>query len=245
MNYSNYEKAQMCGSLFYYDSEYNSDLAYEVFSVLEKHKFFPPKKVYADLLTKRKFVNYSPDMRSLLVKAYSEKNVFGIDMATGNNTSENDYWRLTWDFTFYKNEKLCVTPQFMPWNVLSLYSTHGLLEDEGIYRNYLSCLLELITVIDPFYMKIDDVSNSVDLLAKIKQTHFTPGCVQQIYWGNYFGPQYCSKYNVFASNVIPAYKSESVGNGIFFTLSDNLLDFSSDECITRRKEILKYLQIKQ
>ena len=241
--YSKSERPIVRGTIFYYDDIYDDRLARDVISILENFSFFPPEKVYADKLTRGKFVNYSPDLKPLIIEAYSQKGVFGLDMASGNSKTHNDYWRVSWEFTFYKNEKLSLKPQFKPWNVFSLDLARDRLQNHNLCQRYLSCIIELIRVINPFYAKVDDVSNAVHLLEQAHEPYFKPDYIQQIFWGNYFGKDYCFHYGKerLMDIVTPCVKV--INDGVFFSLTPNIIDFQSKECEKKRKTIKSLLQI--
>ena len=51
----------------------------------------------------------------------------------------------------------------------------------------------------------------------------------------------CIQRSVGDCKDIPTCSVEKIGSGVFFTLSDNVLDFDSVECDTCRARIRKYL----
>ena len=218
--YSKSERPIVRGTIFYYDDIYDDRLARDVISILENFSFFPPEKVYADKLTRGKFVNYSPDLKPLIIEAYSQKGVFGLDMASGNSKTHNDYW-----------------------NVFSLDLARDRLQNHNLCQRYLACIIELIRVINPFYAKVDDVSNAVHLLEQAHEPYFKPDYIQQIFWGNYFGKDYCFHYGKerLMDIVTPCVKV--INDGVFFSLTPNIIDFQSKECEKKRKTIKSLLQI--
>lgn len=240
--YSKYEKPVIICSIFYYDLEYKKETGEQVINILEKYNMYPPEKFYAGKITKNKFIYANNLTKELLIDAYSEKDVFGIDMASGNSRRVTDYWRVEWDWTFYKNSKLAVEPVFKPWNVLSIHSTYGRLNNSNIYKAFFSCIKELIEVLTPFYASIDDVSNKVTLMNKTKERYFIPERIQEIYWGNYFGEEHCDYYGLEKLKSIPAVHVEKLGKGIYFSLTDNVFEFDSLECKLLRRKIKNYLK---
>ena len=152
-----------------------------------------------------------------------------------------------WGFTFIKTKMLTKEPRrgtLKPWNVLTLSMTYGRFRDPEIYSNFFSFAKSVITDIDPFYARLDDIANGLDVFHSVNEDCFEPGRIQQIYWGNYLGSDYCEKYNVGDGSGIPAYSVEKLGNGVFFTLSDNVLDFASEECVRRREMLRKHFDLK-
>lgn len=241
--YSKYEKPLISASIFYYDSEYQSECAERVCCTLEKYGVFPPEKIYADKLTNGKFIDAGNGTKDIFIGAYSEKDVLGIDMASGDSRKVEDFWRVSWGFTFYKNSKLPVkNPKFIPWNVLTFQSTYGRLNDKGVYNDYILCIKELIEIVKPFYASIDDLNNHCQLLGNTKDRHFVSDRIQEIYWGNYFGPSYFEKYKDQLTK-IPGLKVESISNGVYFSLTESVFDFDSNHVKRFRKVIKKDLNI--
>ena len=242
--YSKYEIPLFETSIFYYDIQYDIKTAETVFAILDKYGMSNAEKIYAGKLTKNRYVSAKDNTKNIFTKAYSEKNVLEIDMANGDGCNVTEFWKVDWGLTFYKNSKIDVKPTFMPWNVLTVKSTYGRLQEKKIYDDYMSCVLELIEVLQPFYATIDDVSNYAYLLRKAKEPHFIPDKIQCIYWGNYFGKQYCDKYKEDYIANIPAYSVKKIGDGVFFTLSESIFDFNSPETKAMRRKLKKYLFVK-
>lgn len=223
-------------SLFYYDDTYPAALGAGVRDILAAHGFFPPDRLYADRLTGEEYRRFTPEMADLFPRGYSEKGVFSISMASADSAVAAEYWKFDWNFTFHKSETLAVTPKFRPWNVLSLDSTYGRLRDPAAYEAYFACLRELIELIRPFYGRTEDVANAVRLLNAAGEPHFKPDHIQQIYWGNYFGPAHCSTYGKDDLLRLPACTSE-LADGVFFTLTDSVLDQPLWKCGMARRKI--------
>lgn len=245
--YSEYERPKISFALFYYDEDYERGTSEKVLNSLEKYGFFPPEKIYIDRMTKGRYVYYKPHMREMFVDAYSTPGSLSIGMADGNSRKVEELWTFDWNFTFIKTLMLTKEPRsgtFIPWNVLSLSMTYGRFKDPEICSNFFSFVKDVIIDINPFYARIDDISNGVDIFDAVNEERFEPGRIQQIYWGNYLGPDYCAKYNVGDGSEIPAHSVEKLGNGVFFTLSDNVLDFESEECVERRRKIRKHFDLK-
>lgn len=240
--YSKYETPIIICSIFYYDREYKKSTGEQVLDILEKYKMFPPEKFYAEKLTNNRFIYATEHTKEMMARAYSEKDILGLDMASGNSRKVADYWRVEWNLTFHKNSKLAVEPVFNPWNVLSIHSTHGRMKNPEIYSDFFDCMKELIKLLDPFYASIDDVSNKVDLMDRTQEAHFVPDRIQEIYWGNYFGQLHCDHYGTDKIKAIPAKNIERIGNGVFFSLTDHVLEYNSKECNTERKNVKKYLK---
>ena len=242
--YSDFEQPIIKCSIFYYDTEYNKHTAERVLDILEKYNFFPPEKFYAEGLTKNRFIRTSEQTKEVMIQAYNEKDVFGVDMSSGDSRKVIDYWRVEWNFTFHKSKKT-IDSTFKPWNILSIHSTHGRFNDPLMYEVYFDCIKELIKFLDPFYASVDDVDNKVKLMDLTGETHFVPKRIQQIYWGNYFGAIHCESFGYDKVCNIPAKNVEKIGAGVFFTLTDHVLEYDSIKCKRERNRIKNYLMYKQ
>ncbi len=240
--YMDFEKPIIRASLFYYDTNYDISTAYQVLEVLKKFGFYPAKKIYADKLTRGKYKKVNPSSEELFAKAYAEKDVFGVGLLDDDKNMPSDFWRFSWNFTFYKSSRLPVkNPVFMPWNVIFIDCVHSRLLDKKWHAEFIDCIKALILAIDPFYANIDDVANKVDLLDQTGEPHFAPDHIQQIYWGNYIGKDLCNKHNISLSD-FPLKNAESFCNGILFFLSENALNYDSLQCRSERRIVQKYLK---
>lgn len=237
--YSKNESPILRASIFYYDDTYNINTSTAVLDTLLKYGFFPPDKIYAGSLTNNKFINYNKNTADLFIKAYCEQGILDIDMASGNNRKTADYWRIDWGLTFVKNQNSAAhSSKLKPWNIFTIDSTYGRLKSLSVYKSYIECVKELITILNPFYASIDDVSNKVYLMDKANETHFVPDRIQQVFWGNYWDDAFYQKYNVDLFQIIPFQNIKRINNGIFFTLTESAFDFNSDECKKNRKKII-------
>lgn len=239
--YSKHETPLIRGTLYYYDDAYPAALGGQVRDALEAFGFFPPEKLYADVLTGGEYQPFTPEMADLFPRGYSEKEVFSLSMASADSSKAAEYWKFDWYFTFHKSDTLAVTPIFRPWNVLTLDSTYDRLRDPAAYDAYFACLKELIALIRPFYARIDDVANANRLLNAAKEPHFKPDYIQQIYWGNYFGPEFCDRFGKEKLLHLPAGQISELADGVFFTLTDSVLEAPAWKCGIARRKIKRYL----
>ena len=235
------EKPLFCASIYYYDSKYDAELVQGVLDILERYGFFPPDKLCAGKYTRDKYMDYKPSMRQVFTSAYREKDILSVEMAKKYDPDATDFWKLLWAFTFHKFKRLPVVPKYEPWNVLTLFMTYGLLAQEHRYTAFMSCIKELIGLINPFYAELDDTSNSITLMRAAHEPCFKPEYVQQLYWGNCFGERHCLRYGFDKLMQMPAYNVQQIGNGVFFTLTDCASDFSSGKCRRMRRKIKRYL----
>lgn len=240
--YSKHETPLVKASIFYYDSEYKNSVSESIFCVLEKYKMHSPERIYAGKLTRHKYILAGTSIKELFVRAYSEKDVLEVDMSSSNSACGMEYWNVNLGLTFLKSSRLVVQPQIMPWNILSIQSTHGRLRNPLIYEEFMACVKELIDVVNPFYISIDDVDNKVCLMNQVHAERFEPSRIQQIYWGNYLGKMHCEMYGQEKLKKIPAKHIEWVNGGVFFCLTDHVLDYNSKECKSVRTQVFRYLK---
>lgn len=241
--YSKNETPLFGAAIFYYDNKYERTTSQAVAGVLEQFGYFPPERVYAGKLTNNRVVSSPADAKRVFVQAYSEKDIIGIELLNGNIRSGERFWRMMWNFTFLKNSKLAIkAPKFQPWNVLMLNTSYSRLNNDAVYSDFFSCVKGLIEVLCPFYAVFDDIANRVHLLERTREKTFVPGRVQQIYWGNYLGEEYCRQYGYKNLSALPAQRIEALANGCLFFLTDRATGFSSSECKSRRAQIMQYLQ---
>lgn len=241
--YTKYEPPVISATIFYYDLSYQTTTAQTVLAILEEFGMFPPEKIHAGKLTNNRYLHADEYAKALLTHAYSEKDILGIGMASGDSRQVVDFWKIDWTFTYYKCSRRVGACQVLPWNTLTIQSTYGRLRDKSVLNSFLMCLRELIRFIEPFYAAVDDVSHKVAVMNHVREQHFVPDRIQAIYWGNYFGRQHCEKYGLDRLSSMPAYDIETLGQGIFFTLSESPLDFDTKETAARRKKITRFLPL--
>lgn len=242
--YNKNEKPLIKASVFYYDNDYNSYFyPNSILHILKKHNLDIPQKYYAGPMTQNRYANYNENFEDIFVESYIQKDVFEFDMSSGDIRKETNYWNFNWSYTFYKNSKLKKEKiSFQPWNIISFSATHDWMKTSDNRENFINCFLEIIEVIKPIYGIIDDVDNKVGLLQKAGFSCVRLDTIQQIYWGNYWGKQYCEAINLDEEKMkqFPIANSETVGEGVFFSLTDNPLDYDTMESKRKRKEIKKY-----
>lgn len=236
--YEDYETPEFSASIFYYDIDYQPQLAEQVLQILEKYNLYPPVRLHADKLTGGRFKKYKPSMRNILIDAYAEKDVLGVVYETEDTRVSSKYCTVFWTFTFHKMSHLNVKePKFRPWNVFTINASHEWMRDKKHYAAFMNATKELIAVISPFYANIDDVSQCTTLLRRAGENRFVPDRIQQVYWGNYWGESF-ERENRELESVAVCYR-EQISNGTFFTLSDTVFDSWSSECDVLRSQILK------
>lgn len=242
--YSKAETPIFRASMCYYDNLYEEAFAQKVLSVLEKYQFFPPEKINAENLTRNRFIKYHPENKGIFTMAYAKKDILGLNMASGNSAKTDDYWSFIWNYTFYKNSKLPVIPRFKPWNVILLGVTHKRMAKTDSQECFIKCIKDLIHITHPFFVKIDDVDHAVNLLANAKKECFSPDDKPPIYWGNYWGNQFARNNHLSIAAISDLPSFQTIDDGFFFTLSDDIFDFESKETNRTRKKIEERIEYK-
>lgn len=236
--YSEYETPQFAASLFYFDYQYAKETSADVEEILKEYGFFPPDKIHAYRLTGNRFRRFSSLKEDVFVKAYAEPDVSGLSMASGDSRKVADFWTFVWDFTFYKFTDVDVSKTvFKPWNILTLESTYGRLNNEANRQAFLQCVRRLIQYIQPFYGRLDDI----DTIAELDGKPFRPEEKRPVFWGNYWGSEYCKMVGAERLGDLAEISFSRMNDGLFFTLTDNILDCRERICAKRRKMVEKEL----
>lgn len=240
--YEDYETPIIVASIFYYDDNYEKETAEAVTKCLEANNLFPPSKLLAGHLTNNRYRKYNAEMRELFVKSYSEKDIFTTTWKKASEKNKAEYFEAHWTLTYHKSSDNVGARTFKAWNVITIHATYDWVLAEGNYLNLLRCLYELVPILRPFNIKIDDVANSIDLKGIIDHDNGhsqgiappEPGPrhlrTSPIYWGNYWGPDICKLYDVSKLAELPVKNLKEINGGVFFTLTDNVMEFDSPEC---------------
>lgn len=67
--------------------------------------------------------------------------------------------------------------------------------------------------------------------------------IPAVFWGNYFGEKYIKQYGEDKLLNAPYGNIERVGKGIMITMTNDLMEFDSPNCVKARKKLNKYLGI--
>ena len=232
--YSKYENPVFKATLFYYDNTYNINVSMKVLSILKQHNMFPPEKIYADSLTRNRYIKSNENTENIFIKSYNEKDVMGVDMASGRGQIGSEFWRFTWNYTFYKNSNVDLSKvKFKPWNTVSLSSTYGRLKDADIYMHYMACVKDLIAETKPFFACIDDVDNKVKKYRTQGLRFDDKVLPDEIYWGNYWCDHYIENTNPNAFEYLCKSGAicERIAGGVLFCMTDSAFDFGSKKVI--------------
>lgn len=238
--YASYETPEISARILYYDTSYSKQFADSVLCCVEGNGLFSPVRFQAGHLSRNRFRSYAPESRSLLLQAYSEKDVLGLAWENTDSRKSDNYLFANWTLTFYKKNKIVGTPAVTPWNVLSFNATYKWMQDKNNCANFFRCIKQLIPIIRPFAVEIDDVSNSISIRhSDVQETLLKPKHLHspKVYWGNYWGPDICCRYDMSTLSKIHVNEIEELAGGVYFTLSDDVLKFDTPECQKIRKDI--------
>ena len=256
MSYGRYESPQFGVAIWYNDVEYSSEYPRKILPILEEHGFFPPKSMDAgkNIFTKNSIKDKTiypatkdmkaQEARDFFIKCYAEEDIMGLYLMNhGKRERRNgDFWAINWNFTCYKSPKLLEPkPIFMPSNIFSIDSTYDRFAEEENLTNFFTATKRIIEVLNPYYANIEDTSTAVSVMDRTKERFFEPNYLQSIYWGNYFGEKLCKDLGMDKLNKLPVKNKETLGNGFFFTLTDDILDSRDNPDFRLRKKIYKFL----
>lgn len=244
--YQAFEKPTFSATIAYYDNDYFVSTSQSVLNVLESNNLFPPALIKLDKLTRGRFVKYKPSLRQLFVDAYATKDVLTISWETDDSSKSSNYCSFLWGLTFHKfSEHPVKNSSFKPWNVLSISATYDWLANLDNYNRFMSSVKDLVPVLLPFCIDIDDTAHANRLLHMVNEPHFKADYIQQIYWGNYLGEHLKDQVDLTRLYQLPVFQLEETERGIFFTLCDSIFDFDSENCEKLRKQIMSDVIRKQ
>lgn len=217
--YENYEKPQFSACLLYFDDRYSHDLALRILNTIKEYGFYPPKLIFAGSLTNNRYIKFHTDREDLFDSAYSDQDVLTIELCSSQKNQATGFWRLL--ITKAINKGPALPRSKKEWNTLH-----------------------------PFFARMDDMAVSVDMaldrnppngFARTQPTEY--GTVNAIYWGNYYGSDYCKKYLSPDITCCDAAVWEPLGDGMFFSLSGEIKDFCTPKGLKNRMILTKKLGI--
>ena len=238
--YAEYETPKIGISFFYYDDNYEPETAEAVVQCLESNRLFPPNKFLSGHLTNNRYRKYKPEMRDLFIKSYSEKDIFTTTWKNVSAKNKAEYFDAHWTLTYHKSSNKVGARTFKAWNVITLFATYDWISVESNYWHLIKCMHELVPILHPFNLTIDDIANANSLEGIVddgllKGTAPPEPCPRHlrtspIYWGNYWGPDICKLYDVSKLAELPVKNLKEINGGVFFTLTDNVMEFDTPEC---------------
>lgn len=231
-------------SIFYFDNSFQQKTAESAVKVLENNSFLPCKIVRMGKYTKGQFVKYMPEHRNIFIDSYISDDVSSIILETDDSRKATDYCSISLSLAKPDKELVKRLNKLNPnkkwpvrWNILSFNSTYGWMHNQQNHDRLMDILHEFIPVLSPFCIKIDDLSHALRLRHSVHEPTFKPDYIQQVYWGNYWGEHLKEQVNMDELKKLPVFNLKETTNGVFFTLSNSVFDFDSNNCSTLRRII--------
>ena len=236
------------GTISYYGHQCPDFTPQKLLDILSKYDFFPANYVCSPVLTKGRFVKYRDQFDRCFQDTFENPEAGYISLLGAESIRSNRLWDISW---------YPVKPSFFDgntdytWNTLFFDATYDHMEDANFCNRFLNCFQELIALLHPFYATIEDIALSVRLntTRNGRVVPMTYGKVHSIYWGNYFGPDYCKSYDLnpklaklmrkkYAPSVI-----NEIADGIYITLTTSPMDYDTDECWKKRTKLMHRMGI--
>ena len=241
--YADYETPMIRASVFYYDKIYTEETAEAVVDCLTRNSLFPPQRIRATHIkpSKDRYTKAQAEMADFLKTAHTEKDVLVISWKNVDSVRRKEYLDVSWTLTYFKLSEIVGPGTFEAWNVLSFNATYGWINKEHNRLNLFNCIHELVPILHPFNIQIDDLANSVDLVGIVDYGPHLKGTAppepgprhlhtSPIYWGNYWGSDICNLYDVSKLSELPVKNLKELNGGVFFTLTDHVMEFDTSEC---------------
>ena len=240
--YNKNEMPLIRATVFYYDTAYTIETAEKLLLALSNNGFDYPTNMFAEKLTNNRFIklNKNCTFRELFVKGCTHKDI--TDIVITSKYNEEDYWKIEFGFTFLKNtSNPVIHPTFNPWNRINIDATYSLMHSEVFSNQYYNLFNEIISIVKPIFGSIDDVDKKVSMLKRNGFTHFVPNTIQAIYWCNYYGHDICNSVGIDKLLSLPITNKKQTNDGFIYYLTENVLDFSSLECMRKRSIVERIL----
>lgn len=237
--YQDYETPEIIAFIFYYDKEYRESTAERVLEILEKHEMFTPARMWLDHLTGGRMRKYTPDMRELFAKAYADPDVQSLEWENGmlKQTKEHIYFRWAVPFRKFNQQK---ESDDKIWNTIYFSMTYDWMKDLERQKHLMECVRDLSYEVGALFTKVDDIANGLKLLGRTQR--YATTYIQQIYWGNYIGQHLLSDIRLKKLRKMNLPYYQETGDGVFFALTENALDFDSKACKVQRRKIRRLVK---
>lgn len=229
----------IAANIHYYDTEYSAKLAERVLDVLIKHGLFHPVSLSCGTLKKSRHITDPAEMRTEIVTAYAKKDVLAIVWEAVDSCD------VIWGLTHHKlsRQSIPAKDRIIPVaeqpNLLKLQMSYEWLTAKDHAASFLAAVKELIQILDPLYVSVDDAENRRKILGK--HSVFRPTSISPICWGNFCGKDLCQKLALSRISEPPFYHVEHINGGIYYELSEHPLLFNNDTCKTNRRLLVNLL----
>lgn len=235
-------------TLYYFEDEERQKLIPGlIMAALEESGLSQPKYVRDKKFTGFRNRIPEPDLMTWLTKAYLAEENYNIYLqyAGANNSYKNKCDIVFWHS--FHGDKGIESNGRRRWIRIQIVCSYDLLNNSEQREKLSKCVFAMIEHIRPVYATADDMQTEMtirsDIRGQLGVIHMNEYMnVNSISWGNYFGSEYCRKYGLNERTDIPA-KKISVGDGIFFMMTDSPFDYDSEQCLENRRKTARFFNI--
>lgn len=127
------------------------------------------------------------------------------------------------------------------------YNLISLEIDSVLLKNMLSCadietiFFKLIEIYEPIFAVLDDSDTMFDLMES-EEAYKPNEYIQRVFWGNYYGNEYCNCKGVKKLIASEDCISTKLCDGYFVKLSENCNEYNFPTVNARRKRLMKYIR---
>ena len=204
------------------------------YMMAKREDIFEPTVIYGGKLTGKRNKSYNinnEEDANIFVKCLGDTDVLSIVLTNSDRKKRGVIFGFTIDFP----------PEC---TVISFEVTHSFFKTYEDKNKFMDIVQELIELTNPMFAKIDDIGNSLDIMDEMGEDIYQlQSHIPAIFWVNYFGEKYIEKYGEVKLLNAPSGKIEHVGNGIMITMTNDLMEFDTNNCVEARKKVSKYLGV--
>jgi hypothetical protein len=200
----------------------------------KRDDIFQPTAIYGGKLTKKRNKVYdisNEEDVALFSKCMLDEDVLRIVLTNSDRKKRETIFGFT----------IAFVPQF---TVISFEVAHSFFKTKKDNDEFLLIIKQMIEITNPMFANIDDIGNTLDIMYEMGEDIYQlQNHIPAIFWGNYFGEKYIEQYGKDKLLNAPYGNIERVGNGIMITMTNDLMEFSTPNCVESRKKLNKYLGI--
>lgn len=195
---------------------------------------FIPSIIYGGKLTQKKNKSYdinNLDDVNLFENCFYDSRVLSISLTNSDRNKREVIFGFTIDFV----------PRV---TVITFEVSHTYFKTQSEKEKYISIVKQLISITDPIFCKIDDIASANNIMDEMGEGIYQlENYIPAIFWGNYFGEKYINQLGEERLANFPFGNISRVDKGIMITMTNDPMEFNSDECVEVRKKLSKYLGI--
>lgn len=253
--YEDYEVPSISFTIWFEDHEFKKETILKVLDIFEQGDYTPHKRVEAaehyktyEGYVKYRDIKYKPkeeitrSSKDFLVDNYLNSNVSFLAMSRYYRFNDiEEGWSFSWMLPLNRSKLvLSQSPHIADnpsVNIINFSTGYYLFNDKEKKNSFIKIFEDLIILLDPIYAKCDDAASGVYQAEAIKE--FNRNFVQTIAWANYFRQEVCEDIGFDILENLPVAHKERLGNGFYFSLTDDLLDAKDNPDFKLRREILR------